>query len=427
MRTSRELLEKRAGLIAAARKIYETADKDKREPTAEEREQFDRIMSEAVLLKTEADKLHALETAESELTQSQGHARLERTDKPQEGRVIELRRSLTGESRNVTVPAEDGRAMETFKRYIVRGAAGLVGEEARALQKDSDVAGGYLSAPIQWQAELIQTRDNAVFMRQISRVLPPLATADSLGAPSLDADPADPEWTSELAIGTEDSTMAFGKRELTPHPLAKFIKVSRTLLRRSTLSADAIVRERLAYKMAVVEENNYLNGSGAMRPLGIFVASANGISTARDVSTGNTATEIRFDGLKEAKYALKAQYRRGPGVAWIFHRDAVKQIDKLKDGNGQYIWQVSVLPGEPDRLLSYPVYESEYAPNTFTTGLYVGMLGDFSYYWIVDALTMTVQVLVELYAGSNQVGYLTRLESDGMPVLEEAFSRLKLA
>jgi HK97 family phage major capsid protein len=158
--------------------------------------------------------------------------------------------------------------------------------------------------------------------------------------------------------------------------------------------------------------------------LGIFTASDNGIPTSRDVSTGNTATEIRFDGLKEAEYSLKSAYRRL--AQWIFHRDAIKQISKLKDGEGRYIWQPSVQIGQPDRLLNMAINESEYAPNTFTTGCYVGILGDFRNYWIVDALTMTIQVLLELYAAKNQNGYISRAESDGMPVLGEAFSRVKL-
>ena len=83
--------------------------------------------------------------------------------------------------------------------------------------------------------------------------------------------------------------------------------------------------------------------------------------------------------------------------------------------------------GQPDRILDLPFYESEYVPNTFTTGLYVAILGDFSFYWVADALDFTIQRLVELYAATNQVGFIGRLETDGMPVLAEAFSRLKLA
>jgi HK97 family phage major capsid protein len=435
--TIKELLEKRAKCIADARAIHNKAEEENREPTAEERQQFDALMKEAGEHKAKAEELQAdeqrktdLEAAEKELQASRGRQTdLQRADNPNAGQeaqtVVELSPSICGDVRNVVIAGETTSQsyLNAFRNFLVQGERG-VGVQA-ALQKDSDTGGGYLSAPLQFMAELIKAVDNLVFMRQLGRVLPPITAADSLGAPSLDNDPADPTWTAELSIGNEDSTMSFGKRELKPHPLAQFIKVSKTLLRRSSIGADAIVRDRLAYKMAVVMENAFLNGSGAGQPLGIFTASNNGISTSRDVSTGNTTTSIMFDGLKEAEYSLKAQYRRV--ASWIFHRDGIKQISKLKDGEGRYIWQPSVQVGQPDRILNLPVYESEYAPNTFTTGQYVGILGDFSKYWIVDALTMTIQVLLELYAATNQNGYISRAESDGMPVLGEAFARVKLA
>jgi len=194
---------------------------------------------------------------------------------------------------------------------------------------------------------------------------------------------------------------------------------------RQAPDVEAIVRARLGYKFGVTMENAYLNGNGAEEPLGVFTASDNGISTSRDVSTGNTATELRFDGLIEAKYTLKQQY--WPRARWMFHRDGMKQIAKLKDGDGQYLWRESVRVGEPDRVLGLPSFMSEYAPNTFTASQYVGILGDFSYYWIADALDMEMQRLVELFAETNQVGLIGRMESDGMPVLEEAFVRVQLS
>jgi HK97 family phage major capsid protein len=99
----------------------------------------------------------------------------------------------------------------------------------------------------------------------------------------------------------------------------------------------------------------------------------------------------------------------------------------VKDGQGQYLWSQSVREGEPDRILGMPMVVSEFVPNTFTTGKYVGLFGDFSHYWIVDALSMQMQRLNELYAETNQVGFIGRLETDGAPVLEEAFVRVKLA
>ena len=91
------------------------------------------------------------------------------------------------------------------------------------------------------------------------------------------------------------------------------------------------------------------------------------------------------------------------------------------------MWQGSIVGGAPDRLLGFPALISEYAPNTFTTGLYVGILGAFQNYWIAEALGVQIQRLDELYAETNQVGFIMRSEIDGMPVLEEAFARVTLA
>ena len=216
--------------------------------------------------------------------------------------------------------------------------------------------------------------------------------------------------------------MSFGKRELKPAPLSKLIKVSRKLLRTSALPVQQIVMERMAYKQAIPQEKGFLTGTGANQPLGVYTPSSDGISTDRDVLTG-AVTTYTFDGLKNAKYSLKAQYLRN--ARWNLHRDGVAKIAKLKDGNGRYLWQDSVVENEPDRLLGVPVDQSEFTPNTFTASLYVGMIADFSYYWIAQSLAIEIQRLDELYARTNQVGYITRSEVDGMPVLEEAFARLK--
>lgn len=293
-----------------------------------------------------------------------------------------------------------------------------------ALQKDSDTAGGFTVPPEQFVAQLLKKVDDMTFIRAKATKIP-VQNADSIGVPSLDNDPADADWTSEIKTGTEDSTMDFGKRNLAPNPLAKRIKVSDTLLRISALPVESIVIDRLAYKFGITEEKAFLTGTGASQPLGLFTASADGISTGRDVSTDNTTTAITGDGLREAKYTLKGNY--WADAEWLFHRDAIKQISKLKDGQGQYLWQPGLRAGDPDTLLGFGINMSEYAPNTFTTGLYVGMLGAYKHYWIADALNMTIKRLNELYAETNQVGFIGRMELDGMPALEEAFVRVTLA
>ncbi|HLV80723.1 MAG TPA: phage major capsid protein, partial [Chthonomonadaceae bacterium] len=186
------------------------------------------------------------------------------------------------------------------------------------------------------------------------------------------------------------------------------------------------IMDRLAYKFAITEENAFLNGTGSDQPLGVFTASTMGISTNRDTAAASH-TAIGADDLINVKYALKAQYQEK--AVWILHRTIVQAIRKLKDANNNYLWTVTIpgwggatgpgqgLQGTPENLLDRPVYMSEYAPNTISQGLYTAILGDFSRYIIVDALDMQFQVLDQLYAATNQTGYIARRELDGMPVL----------
>jgi HK97 family phage major capsid protein len=107
----------------------------------------------------------------------------------------------------------------------------------RALQAGSDPQGGYLVAPQQFVVELIKAVDDQVSIRQFARKFQVPQTA-SLGAPSLESDPADADWTTELATGSEDNSMSFGKRQLFPNPLAKRIKVSQLLLRQALIGPE---------------------------------------------------------------------------------------------------------------------------------------------------------------------------------------------
>lgn len=314
--------------------------------------------------------------------------------------------------------------LQMLRSYLINGVAGLQRPEFRAdMTAGALTEGGALVAPQQFVAKLIQRVDDQVFIRGISTVIP-MEKSETLGAPYLDSDVDDAEWTPELGTGS-DTVMTFGKRELKPNALAKRVKVSNRLLRLSAIPVEELIMQRLSYKFGLAQEKNFLTGDGANKPLGLFTASTDGISTGRDVSTGNTSSAITFDGLIEALYSLKGQYQSKS--TWGFHRTTVKNIRKLKDTTNQYLWQPSSVVGVPDTILGRPYFMSENIPSTFTTGLYVGIVGDFSNYWIAEVLGMTVQKLVELYAETNKTGFIGRMELDGMPVLEEAFARVKLA
>lgn len=452
-----ELHEQRKNLIHQARSLNDRAEAERRDLTSDELANYQRFMADAGSVMNRIHRIDeqrelarqeaALEAERSRPGQAAERAAADTIQMLQEYRGLWIRdlykrgngRGLGRGQQQRMQEIEDAfwafgsdysRAYSAWFRCFAIGQRDLSELERRDLVEHrdlmmgSDPAGGFTVPPEQFEATLLRKVDDRVFIRRAATKMF-VAKAQDLGVPTLEDNPSDADWTSELATGTQDTVMDFGKRTFAPHPLAKQIRISKKLLRASAIDIPELLSDRFAYKFGITEEKAFLLGNGTQQPLGVFVASSQGISTARDINFANTATAISADNLRKVKYSLKAPYRAN--AQWIMHRDVVAQVSLLKDSVGQYLWRDGISAGDPDMLLGMPVNESEYAPNTFTTGQYIGILGDFSKYWIADALDMTMQRLVELYAASNQEGFIMRQELDGMPVFEEAFVRMQLA
>jgi HK97 family phage major capsid protein len=428
--TSVELREKRAGIITEARTKWTEAEAREGGPTAEDKQAFDAAMDGADALLEQAKRMERIETAESDLDTP--------TPRTSEPLHTETRDRRAGE----LATRETTHAKLMAYRHWLR--TGEVRPELRAEQsragefRDTVIStpakGGYLITPVQISADIVAIIRDMVFIRKLCEAAGAVTTvtdAQKLGIRKLVTDMADANWTTEVAAVTEDTTMAFDRRDLEPQLCSKLAKASlRTLL----LSTDAenIINQELAYKFGVTEEKAFITGSGTGQPLGVFTASASGISTARDVTAAAT-TSFTADNLIDMKYSLKQGYQQDPSTAWIVSRTFVKMARKLKvasttGGNDlEYLWQPGLTEGAPDRILDIPYSMSEYVPAVYTTGLYVAVLGCFRFYRIAQVAEMMIQRLVELYAGTNEIGFIGRRWVDGSPILEEAFARLKLA
>ena len=399
----KELRDLRGKAFADARAILDRAEKENRARNEDEIRQYDAFIADVDRLKKDIEDEERAQELEREMAADAiKHAGEQRTG----------------------VPAEEARSA-AFRKFVLHGDKAMSNDEMRSLTAGTDTQGGFIMTPQTFIAQLISNVKDNVFMRKLATIIP-LNEAASCGVPTLDSDVGDADWTPEVKTVLEDTGIAFGKRELSPHMLTKLVKISNKLLRNAALNPESIVNDRMAYKFGIAMEKAYLTGDGVGKPLGVFTASTDGIPTTRDVAmaAGNT-TAMTADGLIATKYSLKAPYMTK--AQWLFHRDAISQIAQLKDGNGNYIFKLAEKADVPDMLLGRPLIMSEYVPNTFTASQYVGMFADFSNYWIADSLALQFMRLNELYAVNNQVGFIARLETDGMPVLAESFSRIKLA
>jgi HK97 family phage major capsid protein/HK97 family phage prohead protease len=400
--TRLEMLEERKRCLDRMRQLDEQAE------TTESRSEYQRLDEAFEKLSADIEKVDRREKLEArELLMKQSRRPpIKPNPRPENGQ----------EQREGSQYRDDRQSYEAPEN-------GYKSEFLRALSMDGSDGGSYLVLPTQMASSVIvDIEDELPIMKMCDTIKVP--KAHNVSYPALDNEPSDPTWVSELSTGDEDDSLNFDARSLSPHPLAMRIRISRKLMDASAFDVDAIIRKRLAYRAGIVIENSILNGSGANQFLGVFTNSPHGLSTACDCSTDNTATQLKADGLINAQHTLRPAYWKN--AAWAFHPDALKQIRKLKDGEGNFLFVPGLTEGAASTLLGMKILLSQYCPNIFTSGQYVGILGDWSTYKIAIAKEFEVQVLKELYAVSNQYGMIVRMEADGMPSLVSGFVRVKL-
>jgi len=121
-------------------------------------------------------------------------------------------------------------------------------------------------------------------------------------------------------------------------------------------------------------------------------------------------------------YSLKSPYRKK--AVFVMNDSTVKAIRKLKDGNGQYIWQPSITAGAPDTILNRPVKTSVYVPKIEAAAKTIDF-GDFGYYWVADRQGRSFKRLNEVFAVTGQVGFMATQRVDGKLILPEAIKVLQ--
>lgn len=429
-----KLMQQRSDLISKARNLITRAEGEDRNLSAEENVEYGKWFAESNELKQRIDRLENLSVLTAELDAPQTRITSSTVNQPITANAgLDSQKPFTmnlhGQPITFEAGSEEWRrnqpdARAGFRSYLLGGPPT---QFMANISRTNDVAGGYLTAPEQFVGEVIKDIENVFIIRNYARKFSTFAK--SLGAPRrtrrLDAF----KWGTEYSTPTKDGNtagtgIAYGKRSFTPHDMTGEVDVSNEFMRSALIDPESMVREEIAYGAGELEEQAFMTGNGVGQPMGLFTASANGISTNQDVQTGS-ATAFTADGLRQCKYKLKEFYRNHPSTRWIFNRTCISLISQLKaSGTGQYLWKEGISEGEPDRLLGIPLAETEYAPNTMTTGLYVGGLFCLYFYWIIDGLDFGIQRLVELEARANQTVYLIRRKIDANVSKEEAFARL---
>ena len=293
-------------------------------------------------------------------------------------------------------------------------------EVLNALQVGTDTEGGYL-VPDEYERTLIEALEEQNIFRQLAHVI---HTSSGDRKIPIVASKGTASWIDE-EDNYPESDDAFGQVSIGAYKLATMIKISEELLNDSVFDMPSYIAREFARRIGAAEEEAFFTGNGTGKPLGILANQVEGKDVGAQVGvTAAAADKITMDEVIDLFYSLRAPYRRN--AVFIMNDSTVKALRKLKDGQGQYLWQPSVTAGTPDTILNRPVYTSGFMP-TIATGNKTILFGDMGYYWVADREGRSFKRLNELYAPTGQVGFLASQRVDGKLILPEAVKVLKQA
>lgn len=287
-------------------------------------------------------------------------------------------------------------------------------EIADALQEGTDSEGGYL-VPDEFERTLIEALEEENIFRSLAHVI---QTASGDRKIPVVASKGTASWVDEEGTITESDDV-FSQVSIGAYKLGTLIKVSNELLNDSVFNLEQYISKEFARRIGNKEEDAFFNGDGSGKPVGIF----NGTGGAQVGVTTASASAITADEVIDLFYSLGAPYRKN--AVWVVNDATVKAIRKLKDGNGNYLWQPALTSGTPDTLLGRPVKTSAYVP-AISSGAKVIAFGDFGYYWIADRQGRVFKKLSELYAATDQTGFVATQRVDGKLILPEAIKVLQM-
>lgn len=399
----KELIDQRVKLHEDAKAIWAKAEKEKRNLTAEEREQVRTLNGKVDELRKQIDELAAGAEEEKELrsvheaeervlSESRGRQTGGPTTAPAPGAVsardanLAFRGWALGKQARPemieaaqrcgtridlpffdmavrTVWGADGRPVKSYVPVPTLGSGDidvrrLEAEEQRAMSVGTTTAGGNFVpnemmrrfTEIQkWYgrvadlAELVTTETGATL---------PWPTADDTG----NTGEIKTEGTSANAADPTIGIVNLGAFTLS----SKRVPVSWELLQDSFVDIATLLGSMLGRRIARFKNTKFTVGAGTTEPKGLITGAT---TVAAAATNGFTADEVI-----SLIHAVDKAYRALPETGFMLHDTILAYIRKMKDGQGRYLWEPSLQAGQPDRLYGYPCEPNNDMDSAVTTG-----------------------------------------------------------
>ncbi|WP_417724210.1 phage major capsid protein [Salipiger sp.] len=308
--------------------------------------------------------------------------------------------TITGE------PVMDADEIKAFANYLRTGDP----SEVKSLSYGTGTGG--ILAPETVSKTILEKVAEFSPMRGLAQVI--AMNGPLLQLPRLVAE-VDPAAVAEGAAKPEDEP-TFEQIDLKPFEMGVVVPVTKVLLEDAHVDLSAYLGNHIARRFGQVEASWFISGNGA--------TTAEGVLTSAEVADNEVAA-LSADALIDHFYSVKTVY--AATGAWLMNRKTMSAVRKMKDADGQYLWQPGLAAGQPATLLGRPVYEAVNMPDP-TAGATPIVFGDFATgYAIADRVNFEI-IRDELTgAASGIVKFIARRRVGGRVVMGEALAKLSLA
>ncbi|UIJ96243.1 phage major capsid protein [Sinorhizobium meliloti] len=322
----------------------------------------------------------------------------------------------TAANSNHPSPDNDNSVRKAYAHFLRTGYQDAPDNVRKALTVGADELAGYILAPEEVSGE---------FIRNLVEFSPVRGLVDSKPANSHTVtlpkrlSITNAKWKGE-AVASEASEPTFGEMELSVKELTTHVDLSNWLIEDATADIIGEVNLALAEDFGAKESKAFVNGGAdPAEPKG-FMTDA-GITS----SLNGHAVNLSADALITLMYSLPGVYRnRG---TWAMNGTTLAAVRKLKDGNGNYLWQPSYQAGQPETILGRPVVELLDMPDLAADAFPI-IFGDFKAgYRIYDRIAFGVKPNPYLLATEGMVRFHARRRVGAGVIRPDVFRKLKMA
>ncbi len=409
----KDLREKMAKIATEARsKLAEVTDETPEARAAEVEREFDAMMADHDKL---ASKVERLEKVEAAL---------------RAGEQIDLAKRPSFEQRSASA-VDQGLSMDyraAFAEMIAQGGEGYVDAEVRSVLREhraqtggSNTAGGY-TVPTEL-ASFIEKAMIATGPMYNSDLFTVLNTTDgrTFNIPTVDdttvAAVAHTEGGAVTDDGGADAT--FGQKSVGAYAFdSEWVRWSAELNADSVLNMEGLLGELIGERLGRIANSKLTTGSGSSDVEGIVTNSAAGKTAA-----GTAA--VTADEIIDLIHSVDPAYRSSAKAAIMMNDSTLAAVRKLKDGNGNYLWQMgNYQAGIPQSILGYNVVVNQ-AMDSLAAGKKVMLFGDMSKFYVRKVGAPSLYVARERFA--PDYGILGYIRFDGVLTNTAAIKHLVTA